>query len=190
MIEIIDNFLEQDEFHKLESIFFSYHENRPHLEKYQIDKDEGTFCIPWYYRNSTSYSPGEDVNSVNNYQFVHIFYGDHMIYSEYFDNLSDLMNKIGFRSLLRCKANLQMRSEVHYERKLHRDRPNGCDPDNDPYRIGIYYLNTNNGYTLMKDGTKIESVANRLAVFSPKLWHASATCTDEKRRIILNMNWY
>ena len=189
MIELIDNFLEKDEFHKLESVFFSHHEDRPYLKEYQKEHDEN-IQIPWYYRNSTSYSPSEDDNSVNNYQFVHIFYADHTIASPFFDHLKYLMDKIGFRSLLRCKANLQMRSEVHHERKLHRDRPNGCKPDKDPYRIGIYYLNTNNGYTLMEDSTKIESVANRLAVFSPKLWHASATCTDEKRRIILNMNWY
>ncbi len=185
MIKIIDDFLDNEEFVKIESIFFKQSENRPYLGDELEEKD-----FPWYFRNSTSYSPKNDVDTITNYQFVHNFFAAHQCLSPYYDNLVPIFEKLGVKALLRCKANMQMRTHEIVERELHQDRPNNCNPDEDPYTIAVYYLNTNNGYTRFEDGTKVESVANRMAIFSPKLKHSSSTCTDQKRRIILNMNFY
>ena len=54
MIEIIDNFLEKDEFHRLESVFFSHHEDRPYLKEYQKEHDENIQIDLSYSRNSFS----------------------------------------------------------------------------------------------------------------------------------------
>ena len=35
----------------------------------------------------------------------------------------------------------------------------------------IYYINTNNGYTKLEDGTKVMSVANRLLLFDGSTSH-------------------
>ena len=40
-----------------------------------------------------------------------------------------------------------------------------------------------------KEGDKVESVANRVVIFDPTLEHRSVTCTDEKRRIVINFNY-
>ncbi len=53
----------------------------------------------------------------------------------------------------------------------------------------IFYMNTNNGYTYFEDGTKVESVENRLVVFPSYFSHAGATCTDEQRRVVININY-
>ena len=184
MIKIIDDYLDKDEFSKIESIFFKESEERPHL------KEKDNIDFPWYFRNSTSYNPENDIDTITNYQFVHVFYMHHTISSQYYDNITPIFEKLEMKALLRCKANMQMRTEGIVERELHQDHPNNCDPDKDPFNIAVYYLNTNNGYTRFEDGTKVESVANRIAIFSPKLKHSSTTCTDKKRRIILNMNYY
>ena len=187
MIKIIDNFLDDEEFIKIESIFFKQSENRPYLEDEDQQKD-----FPWYFRNSTSYNPKHKnhVDTITNYQFVHSFFASHQCLSPFYDNLVPIFEKLGVKALLRCKANMQMRTEKIVERQLHQDRPNNCDPDKDPYTIAVYYLNTNDGYTRFEDGRKVESVANRMAIFSPKLKHASTTCTNQKRRLVLNMNYY
>ncbi len=187
MIKIIDNFLDDEEFIKIESIFFKQSENRPYISEESDEKD-----FPWYFRNSTSYSPRqeENIDTITNYQFVHNFFASHQCLSPYYDNITSIFTKLGVKSLLRCKANMQMRTEKIVERQLHQDRPNGCDPNKDPYTIAVYYLNTNDGYTKFEDGKKVESVANRMAIFSPKLKHASTSCTNQKRRIVLNMNYF
>ena len=187
MIKIIDDFLDNEEFIKIESIFFTQSENRSYLSEESDKKD-----FPWYFRNSTSYSPKQEKNidTITNYQFVHSFYASHQCLSPYYDNLVPIFQKLEVKALLRCKANMQMRTEKIVERQLHQDRPNGCDPDKDPYTIAVYYLNTNDGYTKFEDGRKVESVANRMAIFSPKLKHASTSCTNQKRRLVLNMNYF
>ena len=54
----------------------------------------------------------------------------------------------------------------------------------------IYYLNTNNGYTKLSDGTKIESIENRGLFFDSSLPHQSTNCTDQNIRINLNFNYF
>ena len=57
-------------------------------------------------------------------------------------------------------------------------------------KTAIFYLNTNNGYTLFEDGTKIESVANRLLTFDANLPHTGTSCTDKQFRCVLNINYF
>ena len=54
----------------------------------------------------------------------------------------------------------------------------------------IFYINTNNGYTIFEDGTKVESVANRLLTFPTNMKHTGTSCTDEKTRIVINFNYF
>ena len=54
----------------------------------------------------------------------------------------------------------------------------------------IFYMNTNNGYTKFEDGTKIESVANRLVSFPSNMKHKGTSCTDEKTRVVINFNHF
>ena len=58
------------------------------------------------------------------------------------------------------------------------------------WTTSIFYVNTNNGYTKFEDGTKVESVANRMVTFSTNMKHLGTSCTNEKRRIVINFNYF
>ena len=57
-------------------------------------------------------------------------------------------------------------------------------------QTAIYYVNSNDGYTLFEDGTKVESVGNRLVRFPTNIKHTGTTCTDANRRVLINFNWF
>ena len=54
----------------------------------------------------------------------------------------------------------------------------------------IFYVNTCNGYTHFEDGTKVDSVANRLITFPTQTKHGGACCTDTVARIVINFNYH
>ena len=59
-----------------------------------------------------------------------------------------------------------------------------------PFTTVVFYLNTNNGYTLFEDGTKVDSVANRMVMFNGNTKHTSASHTEGDRfRFVLNINF-
>jgi len=53
----------------------------------------------------------------------------------------------------------------------------------------LYSVNTNNGYTLFKDGKKVLSLANQAVVFDGKMSHSSVAQTDESIRVNININF-
>ena len=58
-----------------------------------------------------------------------------------------------------------------------------------PHKGGIFYITSNNGFTVLEDGTEIASVSNRLLLFNPSEPHHSTSCTDVKRRVNINFNY-
>ena len=80
--------------------------------------------------------------------------------------------------------NCNVRTENIIRHGFHVDVPTDYDS-----KTAILYLNTNNGYTEFENGQRVESVANRLVVFDSALKHTGTTCTDQKRRIVLNLNY-
>jgi hypothetical protein len=53
----------------------------------------------------------------------------------------------------------------------------------------IYYLNGNNGYTEFEDGTKIETVSNRIVIFDGLKKHRGVSQTDTTFRYVINLNF-
>jgi len=97
--------------------------------------------------------------------------------------LRDVADRLGPVRLLRVKANLTLRRDRHVEYGLHVDtRHRGAV-------TGILYLNDNNGYTRFEDGSRVDSVANRLVFFDAARRHTGASCTDAPWRLVLNLNW-
>lgn len=54
----------------------------------------------------------------------------------------------------------------------------------------IFYVNTNNGYTLFKNNQKVKSIENRMVIFKSSEIHSSVTCTDSKVRCVINFNFF
>tara|TARA_A100000172_G_C2988527_1_gene91941 strand:- start:185 stop:709 length:525 start_codon:yes stop_codon:yes gene_type:complete len=91
-------------------------------------------------------------------------------------------------AILRVKANLQPKSDGVYEDPLHWDMHTKSGLLDST--TSIFYVNTCNGYTYFEDGSKVESVANRMVTFSNRTKHAGTTCSDKPGRIVINFNYH
>jgi uncharacterized protein (DUF1786 family) len=57
------------------------------------------------------------------------------------------------------------------------------------HTAALLSLNTCDGYTKFADGTKVDSIANRVVLFDAGENHCSTTTTNEKARINLIVNY-
>ncbi len=162
-ILIYDNYLPEE--------YFNY------LQGMLLHKDPN---FSWYYNDTVVEENDKE------FQFVHVFYKNHMPNSPYFNELSLAIQSLNPLSLIRIKANLLPRTPEHIEHGMHVDI---IGSDCSHLKTAILYMNTNNGYTLFEDGTKVNSVANRMAIFPTQMHHTGATCTDEKVRVVINFNY-
>ena len=94
----------------------------------------------------------------------------------------DRINAIRF---IRVKANLTTMTNEIVKYGWHVDTKE-CPYK---YRTAVYYVNSNNGKTIFKNGQEIDSVANRMVIFDGDLVHTGTSCTDEKVRCVINFNW-
>ncbi len=118
-------------------------------------------------------------------QLTHMFYfPNNGPVSPFSSLLTPLMNQLDPLALIRVKANMNWKVNKATHRPFHVDF--GCID----CTTSIYYINTNNGYTLLDDGTKIESVANRLFRFDSQINHAAVPATDVTRRVLININYH
>ena len=168
-MKIEDNFLEQKEFDELQNLIMGQE-------------------FFWYYNDSVAGFPTEK----DTFQFVHQFYGDCAPNSPYFKALNPILVKIDLQAIWRIKVNLLTRTPNIIETAFHVDI--GFF-ENSPEKLkqwttSIFYMNSNNGYTKLEDGTKIESVANRMVTFSADTKHCGTTCTDEKTRAVINFDYW
>ena len=132
--------------------------------------------FPWYFNESICH-PDDGL-----FQFTHgIFDADSSVtyFWPFIDLFTDLLK---VNKWIRIKANLQTRTMFH--------RNGGYHYDVADVTTAVYYVNTNNGYTkFKKSGKVVESVANRIVIFDSNLKHSGFSCTDEKRRMVVNFNW-
>ena len=89
------------------------------------------------------------------------------------------------KKLFKAKVNIRTRTSKIYGSEYHVDIIEKIEG----HKTAIYYLNTNDGYTLFKSGEKVKSVGNRLVVFDGQLYHYGTTCTDQNIRSVLNINY-
>jgi len=116
----------------------------------------------------------ENLKITSSYYFTHLF--------ETYEIFESLLNKLNPTKIIRIKANLYPSTEQIEKHSNHID----YDYEN----IGaIYYLNTNNGLTISGDTVKVESVKNRLLLFDASRPHCSTTCSDDKCRVNVNLNF-
>ncbi len=166
-VVVMDNFLPEYQFKSLKNILLSLH-------------------FPWYFNPSiTEGDRGTDTK----YQFFHVLYdlkSDYNGGTEKLGEVESFMNLIGYKlnatKLYRIKVNLRPKSFFNRGAGYHVDGYK-CS------HTAIFYINTNNGYTEFKNGTKVKSVENRIVCFPSNLMHRGYTCSDELRRVLINFNY-
>jgi hypothetical protein len=131
--------------------------------------------FPWYYQNSVATE-----KNVDNFYFTHLLY-DGGEQSKYFNLIIPLLKKIKYKKIIRIKANLYPNINKKINHPKHVDY-------NFQHKGALYYINTNNGETIINN-KKIDSVRNRIVFFDSSKEHNSTTCTDQKIRLNININY-
>lgn len=165
-IQILDDFLPDDDFKSIQKFFMTGH-------------------IPWKFTDKvTGTEKSEDA-----FQFTHMFFDAHPYYVLNFLSLADckpirsILGELDPYILLRIKANLRTKTPKPIQSDFHTDLKTSN------YTTSIYYLNSNNGYTLFEDGMKVPSIANRMITFNGDMRHCGVSCTDQQTRVVLNINY-
>ena len=143
---------------------------------------------PWYFHGIVDYP--EESENLEKFQFCYHMYRNHTWQGAGETVISPFLPHLRPLALVRVKANLQVRTESSKQNSFHVDV---LDPDRKPYEdmlTAIYYVNSNDGMTVFEDGTEVESVANRMVVFPSKTKHTGTTCTNQKRRVVVNFNYF
>ena len=165
-MKIEDYFLEEKEFVPIQKVLMS-----------------GQFA--WFYMDMID--DGEDIDK---FQFIHNLYFNHAPTSEFLKTVEPILKKLNPMSLWRIKANLLIRTPNIVENTFHVDISDFSEEKLKQWTTSILYINTNNGYTKFEDGTKVESVANRMVIFPSNMKHTGTSCTDEKTRVVINFNYF
>lgn len=165
MIKIEENFLDTQVFKNIQELYFSNQ-------------------IPWTYGEVVyDHELKSDAFKLDNYQFSHLLYSYEQPSSNLFEQIVPVLNSIDLATICKVKVNMNTRTSKIVEHGFHTDVPFKC-------KTSILYLNTNDGYTIFEDGTKIESVENRLVTFDSHIKHSGTSCTNQKVRLVLNMNYF
>ena len=179
-IKIEDNFLGQEKFDEIQCI---------------VNPTPPTTTIPWffryrYYAMDDTRENHSRVNELDKFQFTHIFYDYFKVNSPNFNILSPILHILDPVSITKIRANLLTRLPTLIENTFHTDMENLQEEKLKHWTTSIFYVNTNDGYTVFEDGTKVESVANRMVTFPANMKHTGTSCTDKQTRIIINFNYY
>ena len=168
MTQVIDNFLDEEDFKS--------------IQDYLMGSDISWLKSPVLREGSLHPPDLEDMR--DNIQFWHPFYMDDEPTHDDINVLRPIIKKLDVKALLRIKANITMRTPEIIEHGYHTDYPFGG------FKTAIFYINTNDGYTQIKNGRRVESVENRLLEFSGELLHTGTTCTDQQCRVVINFDYF
>ena len=164
-MKIEDNFLKQEEFVQIQKLMG---EPSP---------------FPWFYTDRVI----SDYDTDKLIMFVHMFFDNHLPQPNY-NIMIPLLELINPFSIIRIQANLLTRTPEIVESKFHVDL-SLPEQQLKQWTTSIFYVNSNNGYTKFEDGTKVESVANRMVTFPANMKHMGSSCTNERTRVIINFNY-
>lgn len=114
--------------------------------------------------------------------FTHMLVENNKAVSDFVEPVEPLLDKLNATQLIRVKINCYPPTHLIFEHGFH------IDFESDEVKTAIYYINTNDGYTKLRNNVKIESVQNRFALFKNQTAHTSSTSTTGYR-FIINLNW-
>ena len=169
-LKIIDNFLTDNDFNLLVSNTVG--RNDGHQVQFRVVSNVENFGAieenwSWYMINML-YSTDTPQNEICG-----------KIYEMFVPKFKKLAN---FKTMIRIKMNAYPYTNVVKEHKEHIDF-------NYEHIGAVFSLNTCDGYTKFSDGTKSESIANRIVFFDASKEHSSTTTSNAKLRYNINFNF-
>jgi hypothetical protein len=158
--QIVDNYLPKEQFEVVRNI---------------VSQEE----FYWQFIRSVA----SNTANVDDFYFTHVLYDNEPLSQYYNDIYNIFKDRLDIKALKRIKANLYTRTETLINHAIHRDYDYS-------HKGAIYYINSNDGFTVLEDGTKVESKENRILLFDPCSIHNSTTCTDKQARLNINFNYF
>jgi hypothetical protein len=154
MIQVYENFLDNDTFTKMQEIFLG-------------DR------FPWYWNDSVVSKEFD----YGKFQFTHNLWDKLGPTSDnYFPHVTPLIDAINPLALVRVKVNLLTQQADQELNWWHIDLPN--------MNTAIFYLNDGDGYTVFETGEKVYSKANTLVAFDSNIYHTGCSNSDTRRVLI------
>ena len=184
-IKVIDNFLDKKVFKKLQTFLLGADCPWFYNEK-KVDYIKNPVGIEDAGRSPTTPIKGYEADDPH--QFTHTFFRKQTNWSSASINIVPLLDKINPRIWIKVKGNLSSINSKPLVGGWH------CDKDTDgkawtDTTTSIFFINTNNGYTLFENGKKVPSVENTLVTFPNNTLHTGVSQTDTKTRVTLNLNY-
>ena len=158
MFKIIDNFIDMGDLAVLKAV---------------LESND----FPWYFQKVSVKGSSDKLDC----HFGHNFYLNDNVSSDSIKLLNPIIEKLKVNSLIRIKGNLNPITPKPFNSKPHKDQAFDC-------KVALYYLNTNNGYTVIND-EQIKCVKNRIVLFNSSVEHYGVTCTDEPTKLAINFNY-
>jgi hypothetical protein len=160
--QIIDDFLPHKEFLTLKNFIISDN-------------------FSWSFSNFVS-NENEKLKLTSSYYFQKLFYLN-LFKDPNCEIFSNILNKLKCKSVIRIKSNLYPSTNIIEHHEDHVDLEFS-------HKAAVFYLNNNNGFTVLENNVCIESIENRVLLFDGSTPHHSTTCTNSKYRITLNLNYF
>ena len=160
-MKIIDNFLPENDFKEIQDLV--------------LGRD-----FPWF-RQSSIATPEDNELCY----FTHIAYNNESggVNSQYWRFFYDKFFKhIKHKTIIRFKVNYYQRTKKIIVNDPHTDYY-------EKHKGVILYLNNCDGYTLLNNKKKVDSIENRLLMFDPSKNHSSTTTTNAQGRFNINVNY-
>jgi hypothetical protein len=174
---VIDDFLPQKEFREIQKILIN-EDNIPNTSQQTT--------LGWLYSSQTispTISVKDESKNWKYFYMIHSIYDNGIVRSQFYEKIIPVLEELNVKALMRIKANLYPNSEKVHEHEAHIDYPFS-------HKTAILYINSCNGYTKLKNGTKIDSIANRVLLFDASEPHQSTTTSDQTARFIINFNYF
>ena len=177
-MKIIDDFLPSHEFEEVRDNIIGGVRNG---SLSSLGSTWNSTGAPFYLLNTVAYDHEE--------QHPWCWYAQHVVFNEGFGE-SHLYNplhsifipKFDLKALIRIKINFYPHTEIVKEHPPHHDYDFN-------HRAAVFSLNTCDGFTRLEDGTKIDSVANRIVFFDGSQEHNSSTTSTTYGRYNINFNF-
>jgi len=164
-----------------------YKEKKNYLNQEDFIKIKNYFCsdkMGWFYNKEQTITE-EDQRKDASFFSHRIWYNDKIETSPFvYQLIEPIIKKIKPRKILRIKANLVINRRIQTASNFHLD-------DDTKHKVAIYYINTNNGFTLLDPikRKEIKCEENKLLIFDGKILHSAVAQTDTDQRLVINFNY-
>ena len=171
--EIIDNFLEKEDFENIIQTLFPNDLNNPNN-------------FTWDYQKGIVKDPEQGPSGYEEHDWkycksLYRIYGDNLRFDKHYHIVKPILKKLEVNKIIDIQANLLVPTKEHIYHDFHIDRST-------PHKVALFYVTSSDGWTVLKDTAEVNCIKNRILIFDGSIEHRSVSSTDNIRSAI-NINF-